>query len=150
MNDQKTLSTDRPVGLTRDAGWQIGVSRTLPVPVADVWGFLASPAGFDLWLDPGARPVPQVGAEFKTATGRGEVRSWHELDRIRIRWIASEDDGPDTTIQVAIASAATGTTIRFHEERLSDEAARLRRRAHWQRVAEAICDELAPQDGGAL
>ena len=32
--------TQRPVGLTRDAGWEIGVSRTVPFPIDDVWDFL--------------------------------------------------------------------------------------------------------------
>jgi hypothetical protein len=34
-----------PTGLTKDAGWQIGVSRTLPDPPSPVWDFISGPEG---------------------------------------------------------------------------------------------------------
>jgi uncharacterized protein YndB with AHSA1/START domain len=37
-------------GLTKDAGWEIGVSRTLPFPPDDVRAVLTAPAGLALWL----------------------------------------------------------------------------------------------------
>lgn len=50
-----------PVGQTQDAGWQIGVSRTLDHPLERVWDALVtSPdlchARFDRWPDQGALP----------------------------------------------------------------------------------------------
>ena len=32
-------------GLTKDAGWEIGVSRTVPYPVEQVWDLLLSSRG---------------------------------------------------------------------------------------------------------
>lgn len=40
------------VGKTRDAGWQIGASRTMDHPLARVWTALVESP--DLWLGPGA------------------------------------------------------------------------------------------------
>jgi uncharacterized protein YndB with AHSA1/START domain len=39
-----------PRGLSKDAGWEIGVSRTLPFPPDDVWALLTAPEGLALWL----------------------------------------------------------------------------------------------------
>ncbi len=49
--------TERPVGLTRDAGWQIGVSRTLPIDLETAWKLLTSRMGLGLWLGEGV-PSP--------------------------------------------------------------------------------------------
>ena len=45
--------TTRPTGLTKDAGWQVGVSRTLPIDVGAAWDYLLSPAGLAHWLGDG-------------------------------------------------------------------------------------------------
>lgn len=42
--------TTKPTGLTKDAGWQIGVTRTLPTDLDIAWDYLLSPAGLSLWL----------------------------------------------------------------------------------------------------
>jgi hypothetical protein len=31
-----------PVGLSKDAGWEIGVSKTLPYSVPELWEFVSS------------------------------------------------------------------------------------------------------------
>jgi uncharacterized protein YndB with AHSA1/START domain len=43
-----------PIGKTKDAGWQIGVSRTLAHPADKVWELLTSERGTAVWLGPGA------------------------------------------------------------------------------------------------
>jgi uncharacterized protein YndB with AHSA1/START domain len=44
------------IGRTKDAGWQIGVSRTVDHPIEQVWDFLTSAAGTAVWLGHGVRP----------------------------------------------------------------------------------------------
>ena len=93
------------VGRTRDAGWQIGVSKTIDRPVEDVWGFLTSPAGVAIWLGEGVTVhsergagLSDRGAGYETKAGvRGETRSFRELDRIRLTWQPS-DWTHDTTL----------------------------------------------------
>lgn len=63
------MTEEHPVGLTRDAGFQIGVSRTLPHPPEAVWDLLTSPEGAALWLGPGADLTGRVGGPVTAADG---------------------------------------------------------------------------------
>ena len=101
-----------PVGKTRDAGWEIGVSRTVPLTPEQVWARIDDTAA---WL----------GEEAD------DVRSRRPLDRIRVGW-------KGTIVQVAISQAKTGTTVRFHQERLADAEERERQRAHWSAVLDRL------------
>lgn len=132
-----------PVGLTRDAGWQIGVQRSIPAPVGDVWDFLTSPDGLDLWLGPGARPTLETGSPYRTADGtEGRVRSVRPGDRLRVSWRPADWDH-DSIVQVAVAPNVTGTAVRFHQERLSGPDERSEMRAHWTRVLGTLAHALA-------
>jgi uncharacterized protein YndB with AHSA1/START domain len=127
-----------PTGLTRDAGWQIGVSRTLAHPVPVVWDFISGPDGLALWLGPGAVLSPQRGAAYRTAAGvTGEVRGYRPAQRIRVTHGAS-------TVQVALASAGDGarTMLRFHQEHLASADERERQRVHWQGVLDQVAAAL--------
>lgn len=101
-----------PVGQTRDSGWQIGVSRTVPLTPEEVWARIEDTSA---WL----------GEEAD------DVRSHRPLDRIRVGWRG-------TIVQVAISPAKTGTTVRFHQERLADARERERQRAHWSAVIDRL------------
>ncbi len=104
----------RPTGLTRDAGWQIGVSRTVPYTLDEAWSRVADP---ECWL--GQAP--------------DDVRSHHDRDRIRVGW-------QGTIVQVTVRPAPGGTTVRFHQEHLGSAAERERQRHHWR----AVLDRLFP------
>ncbi|MDX3228825.1 SRPBCC domain-containing protein [Streptomyces sp. ME19-01-6] len=130
-----------PTGLTKDAGWQIGVSRTLPHPASIVWDFISSPEGLALWLGPGAVLAAERGSSYRTAAGvTGEVRGYRPADRIRVTH-------GTTTVQVALAPAADGarTMLRFHQEHLASSEERERQRAHWQRVMGQVAAALDRQ-----
>jgi uncharacterized protein YndB with AHSA1/START domain len=136
-----------PTGKTKDAGWQIGVSRTVPHPVAEVWALLSDPEGVRLWLGAGVTLSGAPGQRYRTDDGaRGEVRSYHPLDRIRVTCRPPGWDH-ETTVQVALQGRGPKTTVRFHQERLADAAERERQRAHWRRVADEVVEALAA--GGA-
>ncbi len=82
-----------PVGKTKDAGWEIGVSRTIPLPLEEAWARIEDPAA---WLG-------------EPAT---DVRSLHPLQLIRVGWNS-------TIVQVRVVPTKTGTSVRFHQERLA-------------------------------
>lgn len=130
-----------PVGLTKDAGWQIGVSRVVRHPVEEVWDLLMSAEGLACWLGPGAELPSTVGEAYAAHDGTtGELRSLRPHDRVRL---THQPPGQEhaTTVQVALtppASGPTGTTIRFHQERLTSAEERERQRAHWQGVVEDL------------
>ncbi len=101
-----------PVGKTKDAGWEIGVSRTVPLTLEEAWARIEDPAS---WL----------GEEAD------DVRSSHPHDRIRVGW-------QGTIVQVTVRSAKTGTTVTFHQERLADAEQRERQRTHWAGVLDRL------------
>ncbi|SFA71899.1 Activator of Hsp90 ATPase homolog 1-like protein [Amycolatopsis marina] len=132
------------VGRTRDAGWQIGVSKTIDRPVEDVWNFITSPAGVAIWLGEGGAVPREPGAGYETAAGvRGETRSFRELDRLRLTWQPS-DWTHDTTLQLTVTSAGEGRArLGVHQERLASAAEREQQRGHWQGVVTALVAALA-------
>ncbi|MET8795017.1 SRPBCC domain-containing protein [Nocardia sp. NPDC004568] len=134
-----------PTGLTADAGWQIGVSRTLPQPPDIVWAHLTGAAGLACWLGPGADPTFAPGARYRTDTGvTGEIRSYRAGERIRLTY------GP-TTVQVTVTPVAGHRTrLRFHQERMSDAAQRAQQRAHWQRVMDETTAALDADRAGSV
>ncbi|HEX3732271.1 MAG TPA: SRPBCC domain-containing protein [Mycobacteriales bacterium] len=133
---------ERVVGLTKDVGWEIGVSRTLLYLLTDVWHLLISRDGLALWLGPGAELSPERGGSYATATGvTGEIRSFHDGSRIRLTWRPS-DWKHDTTLQVTVSASGSGTLLRFHQERLASSAEREAQRIHWQSVVDALAAAL--------
>lgn len=132
-----------PVGRTRDAGWQIGVSKTINRPVGEVWDFVTSPEGIAIWLGDGVTVLSDRGAGYETTTGvRGETRSFRELDRVRLTW-QPPDWTHDTTLQLTVSSAGDGRArLVVHQERLADATEREQQRRHWQGVVNALVDAL--------
>ncbi len=131
------------VGHTRDAGWQIGVSKTVDRPVQEVWSFITSPAGVAIWLGEGVTVLSDLGAGYETTAGvRGETRSFHELDRVRLTW-QPPDWSHDTTLQLVVTSAGEGRArLVIHQERLADAAEREQQRRHWKGVITALVAAL--------
>ncbi|MBK8437359.1 MAG: SRPBCC domain-containing protein [Austwickia sp.] len=130
-------------GRTKDAGWQVGVSRTLDHPVQRVWDMLTSPAGTDLWLGHGVRLAEEPGGPYETDEGvRGETRSFRAHDRIRLTW-QPEDWDHETTVQLAVSRVdATRTRLRFHQERMTSSVEREQQRRHWRAVLDSITAAL--------
>jgi uncharacterized protein YndB with AHSA1/START domain len=131
-----------PTGLTEGAGWEIGVSRTIPYRVDDVWAMLTAPHGLARWLGP-LDELPTVpGTAYRTAEGTtGELRSRHERERLRLTW--RPPGGEESTVQVTVSPEGEGRTrLRFHQERLRNAEERERQRAHWKRVLDRIEDAL--------
>jgi uncharacterized protein YndB with AHSA1/START domain len=136
--------SERPVGLTRGAGWEIGVSRAVAFPLEEVWDFLTSAEGSAVWLGAGVQRLDEPGNAYQTSDGTsGEVRSFHPLDRVRLTW-QPKDWSHDSTVQFTVSRTASGRTLlRFHQERLADAAEREQQRTHWQGVLDALTAALA-------
>ncbi|MEV0644760.1 hypothetical protein AB0I28_05815, partial [Phytomonospora sp. NPDC050363] len=81
------------VGKTKDAGWNIGVSKTVERGVEEVWEYLTSAEGLACWLGKGVDELPEKGGEYETDEGvRGELRSVREHDRVRLTWRGPRHD----------------------------------------------------------
>jgi uncharacterized protein YndB with AHSA1/START domain len=140
--------TARPTGHTKDAGWEIGVSRTVEFPLDEVWDFLTSPAGSAVWLGSGVQRMDEPGATYETESGvTGQIRSFRPRDRVRLTWRPADWDH-DSTVQFTVASAAGNRTrVGFHQERLADAAEREHQRTHWQGVMDALETALGSRPG---
>lgn len=137
----------RPVGLTQDAGFQIGVSRTLPLPPSEAWRFLMSPEGLALWLGEGVSLGTDRGAPYATADGTsGETRGYQEGRRIRVTH-RPRGAAHTTTVQITVTARSGKAVVGFHQERMANEAERERQRGHWRSVADAVEGALLPGAG---
>jgi len=118
-------------GLTKDAGWQLGLRRTVPVPLEVAWDHLVSAEGLRAILTTGG-----------TVT---EVRSRTERKRVRVRW---REDGAEhvTTLQVTLLPAASGTTVALHQDQLTGPEERERLLTRWTRLLERIVADLSSAD----
>ncbi len=72
----------RPVGLTRDVGFQVGARKTLPVAHEDAWHLVTSPDGVAIWLGAAASDV-----RFENrGASKGEVRICSVGSHVRLTW----------------------------------------------------------------
>lgn len=124
-----------PTGWTKDVGWQLGVRRTVAADAATVWEYLLG-EGLSVWL--GETALGEKGGWYETADGvRGQIRSRTEKVRIRLTWQLPEWSH-DSTLQVSLMPAATGTAVGFHQERLATPKEREELLAHWRKVADTL------------
>jgi uncharacterized protein YndB with AHSA1/START domain len=130
-------------GLTKDAGWELGVRRTVPAPLDEVWDYLLG-EGLPLWL--GRTELGRTkGDSYRTDTGTtGEIRGFTDRRRIRLTWRPAGWDH-DSTLQLTVLEAAGGTTIAMHQERLASRAEREELLPHWHRVIDDLERNLAPE-----
>jgi uncharacterized protein YndB with AHSA1/START domain len=128
-------------GLTKDAGWEVGVRKTVAAPLAKVWEFLLGD-GLNLWLGEGTLSRDK-GAPYEMGDGvRGQVRSFTDNQKVRLTW--RPDDWPhDTMLQVTVKEAPGGTTIGFHHDQLADRDERRMMLGHWKNVVADIAEALA-------
>ena len=124
-------------GLTKDAGWELGVRTTVPAEVGAVWEWLLG-AGLPVWLGEIDALPTEKGESYETADGvRGTVRGRTEGFRVRVSW--QPNDWPhDSTLQLSVKAAASGTTIGIHHEKLADREERRMMLGHWKNVAAAF------------
>jgi uncharacterized protein YndB with AHSA1/START domain len=135
----------RLLGQSADAGFQVGVHKTIYRPVEEVWELLLAPAGLKVWLG----DIPDLILEKKHAYAtkgdtKGEIRSFKEGEMIRLTWQSLDTNGKSghiTTLQVRTASVGPGKTrLSFHHEKLASAAERERMRQHWQAVAAKLAE----------
>ena len=130
------------IGETKDAGWQVGLRRTVPHDADAVWALLLAPEGQRVWLGGVADLEPGRPFAFEDGT-RGEVRVHRPGSHVRLTWQPPELDEP-SVVQVRVLPAKRGATLSFHQERLAGPQERAAMRERWERVAEALASRLAP------
>ncbi|MGH3040313.1 MAG: SRPBCC domain-containing protein [Gaiellaceae bacterium] len=132
----------RAVGETADAGFQVGVQRSVATTPTEAWELLTSRP--ELWLGEGASVAFDQGARYDVPPGggdpgaSGEIRVVQPGDRLRMTWQPQNWEAP-ATLQVTLSTSESGkTAITFHMEKLPDADAREAMRERWREALERI------------
>ena len=127
------------LGQTADAGFQIEVTKTLPISPRRAWQRLISPRGIQVWLGRG-RIFLQRGKPYRMANGvSGELRTVHRGRRLRLTYQPRGAMSASTLqINVVPRQSIRGTCIGFHYEKLRSAKERESMRRHWQQVLRQI------------
>jgi len=129
---------ERPTGLTKDVGFQIGVRRTLPVKIEDIWQFLTSREGLNIWLGKADNLDFYKSGKYQLADGTiGEVRVFSPISHLRITYHPPGWSRP-STIQVRVIPKEEKTVIAFHQEHLPGPNEREERRIFFVEVLDKL------------
>ncbi|PRY67524.1 activator of Hsp90 ATPase-like protein [Glaciihabitans tibetensis] len=123
-------------GQTKDAGWDVGVRKTVDAPLDVVWVFLLG-KGLDIWLG-NTRLSLEKGARYETDDDiSGHIISVSDKSRIRMTWQPGEWDH-DSVLHVTVKTTPIGTTIGFEQERLANRDERKIMLTHWKEVLDRL------------
>jgi uncharacterized protein YndB with AHSA1/START domain len=141
---EKARGLRAAVGETADAGFQVGVRRTLPRSAEDAWSELVEGDARALWLGAGTTFEATPGTAYHCDDGtEGEVRTVRAGRRVRLTWRPPDAPAP-TTLQLTLEPKGERCVVAFHHERLPDAAARERMKAHWSEVLTTLATRWTP------
>lgn len=136
----------RAVGQTADAGFQVGVQRSITATVEEAWELVTTRP--ELWLGEGAEIAFAVGERYRVPAGRGApgasgvVRVVKPGVRLRMTWQPEGWPAP-ATLQLTLSASGSGrTVVGAHMEKLPDADAREAMRARWRAALERIAAAL--------
>ena len=128
----------RGTGQTADAGFQIGVQKTIDLPLNRAWELLTSAEGIRTWLGNAPRLNLRPRTRYRTPDGTaGEIRTVDEGRKLRLTWLPRGWKRA-TTLQITLVPNGDKTSIRFHHEKLDGERERERMYSHWRDVLERL------------
>lgn len=116
-------------GKTKDAGWQVGARRSMPLALDDAWQLITSASGLAIWLGADSGLELAQDATFRLPDGtHGEVRVFKPGSHVRLTW---QPPGWEVAsrIQVRVIANKSKTTIAFHHEMLPGPTEREQRKA---------------------
>lgn len=126
----------RVVGETVDAGFQVGVQKTVKLSQKIIWDQLVSQSGINIWLGDTAVSLKK-GETYRTKQGiAGEIRVVKPIERIRLSW-QPKDWKKSSTLQITLSCPRNNedkTTVNFHHEKLPDTKTREKMKVHWRNI----------------
>jgi uncharacterized protein YndB with AHSA1/START domain len=136
-------STPRPAqsGNKKDAGFDVGVRKTVDAPKDKVWAFLLG-AGLPIWLGNTTLTLEKNVAYETDDDISGTLLTHTAGSRIKLTWQPGEWNH-DSTLQLTLKETAVGTTIAFQQERLSGREERKIMLGHWKDVVQQLDDAIA-------
>jgi uncharacterized protein YndB with AHSA1/START domain len=126
----------RVLGETRDAGFQVGVQRSIDASRTEAWELLTSRP--ELWLGEGAAVAFEPGERYEVTDASGEIRVVKPGERLRLTWQPADWEAP-ATVQLTLVESTSGkTAIQAHLERLPGGEAREAMRSRWREALERV------------
>ena len=136
-------SETRQVGQTKDAGFQIGLRRTVRCRLHTAWELVTSPMGLSIWSGGGSVRKWARGAEIAYPDGTvGEVRVFEPDSHIRVTWHPPGWERP-SIIQVRVIDRGDRTVIAFHQEHIPDSKNRENRRTFFKQAMAMLEQHLS-------
>ena len=111
------------IGLTKDAGWQFGIRKTLSMDVETLWEIFFSDKGLDYW----ANGIDQNFSTYK------------EYSHIRTKWKHKDfEESANLQIRFIPSNNKEKTTISIHVDHLKNESQREVTKKYWSIVIENL------------
>lgn len=133
---------DKPIGLTKDVGWQFGLRKTLAYSQEYLWDFMFSDKGLKIWLGELDGEL-EIGRAYKTKEGiEGLVTIFKPYSHIRMNWKMKNWKNL-STLQVRVIGNQEKATIGFHQEKLLDNKQREKMKDYWNKKMAKIVDAIA-------
>jgi len=133
----KNSRKSKPVGKTKDAGYQVGARKTISAASADAWECLTAGEGLSLWLGDSDVDKLTEGTRFRLADGTsGEVRVCSD-SHLRMSWHPPGWARP-STIQLRVIPKDDRSVIAFHQEHLPGPEERARRKQFYKEVLKKL------------
>ena len=133
----------RVLGETANAGFEVGVQKTVDLSPQQTWQLLTSRKGLLLWLGEVDDLNLVKGEKFQTKDGSsGEIRSIKRAERIRIKW-QPNDGSNSSTFQITLSPVKNKTSIRVHHENLSRDTSRSEMQKRWRTILEKINESVS-------
>lgn len=131
--------------------YQITTTKTFKVDGKQVWKFMASSEGIQIWLAPMSKFQLSPKSVFEREDGiYGEIRTMKAPERVRFTW-RDGDEGKPTVVQVFVSHRKNGTSILcFNHEKLTDGRIKEQLREHWRSVLEQIYAAVPGADGSIV
>ncbi|UVI29407.1 SRPBCC domain-containing protein [Paenibacillus spongiae] len=122
-----------PVGVTKEAGTQIGVRKTITMTKEQAWTFLTSPQGLSLWVGNVSEFQAEKGFEYESAEGvSGKITVVEPFHKLRMTWKRPDWDKPSRLQFYLLSTKGGKTTIAVHQEMLEDVYMREQMRRFWE------------------
>ncbi len=136
------MEKTKVVGQTRDAGFQIGVRKTVAVPAETVWNFLFSEEGLTTWLGKISLENFELGKPFKTEEEiEGKIKVFKRNSHVRLSWKPKRWTNT-SALQIRVIPSKEKTTISFHQDKLLDSKQRDEMKKYWDKVIVKIENEI--------
>lgn len=131
----------KPVGQTKDVGFQFGIRRTFTISKEKAWQYLFSENGLYTWLGQLTSEF-ELNQEFQTKEGIiGYVRVFKPNSHIRINWKRKNWKNL-STVQIRVIGNEQKTTISIHQEKLHDPQQREEMKVYWGKIMDELSETI--------